>query len=114
MKQKFFSLCILAIILSACIALFFGGDYVVYILAYIFSFTFLFCYTVFGVLAISEKLVRTLIYALILAAQIVFDVLVLRGLLEGNGETYCLGQLIGILLIFIPFLVKQLRDFLNG
>lgn len=31
MKQKFFSLCILAIILSACIALFFGGDYLVYI-----------------------------------------------------------------------------------
>lgn len=108
MKRKLFSVCAFAIILLACTALFFGGDYVVYILAYIFSFVFLLCYTVFAASTILEKIVQTLTYALILAAQIVFDVLVLRNLLDGNIETYSLGKFLGIALIFIPFFVKQL------
>lgn len=108
MKRKLFSVCAFAIILLACTALFFGGDYVVYILAYIFSFVFLLCYTVFAASTILEKIVQTLTYALILAAQIVFNVLVLRNLLDGNIETYSLGKFLGIALIFIPFFVKQL------
>lgn len=108
MKRKLFSVCAFAIILLVCTALFFSGDYVVYILAYIFSFVFLLCYTIFAASTILEKIVQTFIYALIMAAQIVFDVLVLRTLLEGNIETYGLGKLLGIVLIFIPFFVKQL------
>ena len=108
MKQKIFSLCTFVIILLACTALFFSGDYVVYILAYIFSFIFLLCYTVFTASTILEKIVQTIIYGLIMAAQIVFDVLVIRILLEGNPETCILGKFLGIVLIFIPFLVKQL------
>lgn len=108
MKQKLFSVCTFVIILLACSALFFSGDYVVYILAYIFSFVFLLCYTIFAASTILEKIVQTLLYALIMAAQIVFDVLVLRSLLEGNADTYNLGKLLGIVIIFIPFLVKQL------
>ena len=108
MKQKIFSLCTFVIILLACTALFFSGYYVVYILAYIFSFIFLLCYTVFTASTILEKIVQTIIYGLIMAAQIVFDVLVIRILLEGNPETCILGKFLGIVLIFIPFLVKQL------
>lgn len=107
MKQKFFSVCVFIIILLASTALFFSGDYVVYILAYIFSFVFLLCYTVLMDSSILEKIVQTIIYALIMAAQIVFDVLVLRALLEGNAESYRIGKLTGILLIFVPFLVKK-------
>lgn len=103
MKQKIFFLCTFAIILLACTALLFSGDYVVYFLAYIFSFVFLLCYTVFADLTILEKIVQTFMYALIMAAQIVFDVLVLRDLLESDNEALRLGKLIGIMLIFIPF-----------
>lgn len=108
MKRKLFSICAFAILLLACSALFFSGDYVVYILAYIFSFVFLFCYTVFAASTILEKIAQTFIYALIMAAQIVFDVLVLRALLEGNTEADRLGKLLGIVMIFIPFLIKPL------
>lgn len=48
-----------------------------------------------------------MIYALILAAQIVFDALVLRVLLDGAAKVYFLGNLIGILIIFTPMLVKH-------
>lgn len=108
MKRKLLSISAFTIMLLACTALFFSGDYVVFILAYIFSFVFLLCYTVFAASTLLEKIVQTFIYALIMAAQIVFDVLVLRTLLEGASETFILGKLLGILLIFIPFFVKQL------
>lgn len=122
MKQKFFSVCAFIIILLACIPLFFSDDYVVYILIYIFSFVFLLCHTVFADSTILEKIVQTLFFALIMAAQIVFDVLVLRELIEGNADTCRLGKFIGILLIFIPFLIKQIlyktdrnkTDIING
>lgn len=107
MKQKFFSAFLFGIILLACIALFFGGNYVVYLLAYVFSFVFLLCYTVFSASRIIEKIVQGLVYALIMAAQIVLDVLVIRTLLEENREVCSLGKLLGILLIFIPFFVRQ-------
>lgn len=108
MNIKLFYVSAFATMLLACAALFFSGDYVVFILAYIFSFVFLLCYTVFAASTILEKIVQTFIYALIMAAQIVFDVLVLRTLLVGNTETYRLGKLLGILIIFIPFFVKQI------
>lgn len=104
MKQKLFSVCVCIILLFACIALFFSGNYIVYLLAYIFSFVFLLFHTAAADSALSEKIVRTLIYACIMAAQIVFDVLVLRTLLECS-DTYRFGNLLGILLIFIPFLL---------
>lgn len=109
MKQKIFSICAAAIILLACTALLFSsdGNYAVYILAYVFSFAFLLCYTVFTDSSILEKIAQGLIYALIMAAQIVFDVLVLRDFLESNDETSRLGKLIGILIIFIPFLIQK-------
>lgn len=107
MKQKFFSVGALAVILLACAALLFSGNYVVYLLAYIFSFVFLLCFTVFSASTLLEKAVQTFIYALIMASQIVFDALVLRTLLESNLGSCILGKLLGIVLIFIPFLVRQ-------
>lgn len=108
MKQNLFSIGASAIILLACTALFSSGNCAVYILAYVFTFVFLLCYTVFAASTILEKIVQSFIYALIMAVQIVFDVLVLGTLLEGNTEAYILGKLLGTLLIFIPFLIKQL------
>lgn len=108
MKQKLFSILTLGILLIACTALFFGGNYVVFILAYVFSFVFLLCHTIFSASAILEKIAQTIAYALIMAAQILFDTLVIRTLLEENGTISSLGKLFGILLIFIPFFVKQI------
>lgn len=107
MKQKLFPAFTWGIILLACIVLYLGGNYVVYILAYVFSFVFLLCYTVFSASRIIEKIVQGMVYALILAAQIVLDTLVIRTLLEENREICGLGKLLGILLIFIPFFVRQ-------
>lgn len=108
MKQKLFSILTLGIILLACTALFFSCNYVVFILAYVFSFVFLLCYAVFSSSTILEKIVQAIVYALIMVSQILFDTLVIRTLLKEINTICSLGKLLGILLIFIPFIVKQL------
>lgn len=108
MKQKLFSLLTFGIILLACMALFFSSSYVVFILIYVFSFVFLLCYAVFAASAIIEKIVQVIVYVLIMVSQILFDTLVIRALLEEDRTICSLGKVLGILLIFIPFFIKQL------
>lgn len=111
MTKKFLSMLMSAIIFLACIALFWSGNYVIYIVAYVFSFIFLLCYTVFSASNIFEKVIQTLVYALIMVVQILFDTLVIRTLLEEDTAIFSIGKLLGILLIFLPLLVKQLFFF---
>ncbi len=108
MKQKLFSILTLGIILLACTALYFSGNYVIFILAYVFAFVFLLCYAVFSASTIPEKIAQIIVYALIMVSQILFDTLVIRKLQTEYDTISRLGSLIGILLIFIPFFVKQL------
>lgn len=69
-------LLIIVILIGA--TLYRNGNYIVYMLTYIFSFVFLLCLTVFAASTVLEKIVQTIVYALILAAQILFAVLVMR------------------------------------
>lgn len=108
MKRHIFSMTLLlAIIALICAVLYWNGDYVVYMLTYIFSFLFLFCYVIFTASAIMEKIVQGIVYALILAAQILFAVLVIRPA-AGTGQAFVLYRLLGVLIIFVPFLVRQI------
>lgn len=90
-------------------ALYWSGSYVVYILAYSFSFVFLLCYTVFAPSAIGIKIVQGIVYALILAAQVLFAVLVMRPA-SGGGQLFALCRLLGVLMILVPFLIKRLWE----
>lgn len=104
MKKRMIPMGLLFImILLMCAALFLNGNYVVYILSYIFSFTFLFCYAVFSATTIWEKIAQTIVYALIMAVQILFAVLVIRP--SGNDE---LCRLLGAVFLFTPFLIRQI------
>lgn len=108
MKRRIFPMGLLLLIIALVgVALYWNGNYIVYILAYIFSFMFLLCYTVFAASAIKEKIAQVIIYALILAAQILFSVLVMRCAAD-NEQTFALYRLLGILIILIPFLVKKI------
>ncbi len=111
MKRNFFSILTFVIILLACTALFFCGNYVVFILAYVFSFVFLLCYAVFSASTILEKIAQVIVYALIMVSQILFDVFVVRTMLKESDTVCSLGKLLGILLIFIPFFMKQILFF---
>ena len=111
MSQKIFTIITLFILFLCCAALFLSGDYVVFILAYIFSFAFLFCYVVFSVSTIFEKIAQATVYALIMVSQILFDVFVIYPLLNEGTPICFLGNLLGLLLIFIPFYVKQIFFF---
>lgn len=108
MKQKLFSILTFGIILLACTALFFYANYVVFILAYVFSFVFLLCYAVFSESTILEKVAQVFIYALIMTSQILFDVMIIRTMLKESGMVCSLGKILGILLIFISFFIKQI------
>lgn len=108
MRRQFYYILAFAILLLTGAALYCTGSYVAYILSYVFSFAFLFCYTVFSESGISDKILQSLIYALILAAQILLDVLVIRVLLEESQDTCSLGKLLGVSLIFIPFIIRLL------
>ncbi len=113
MKQIVLTMLTLGILLFICGTLFVGGSYVVYLLVYVFSFVFLLWHTVFSVSAILDKIAQALVYALIMASQILFDIFVIRILLEGPQSFRIVGKLSGIFLIFIPFLIKQLFFFIQ-
>lgn len=98
---------LLAIIILICTALYWNGDYVVYMLTYIFAFVFLLCYAAFAASTITEKIAQVMVYALILAAQILFSVLVMRPTF-GTGQLFVLYRMLGVLIIFAPFLIRQI------
>lgn len=108
MKRKLLLLGLLsALLILTCAALYCSGDYVAYLLAYIFTFLFLLCRTVFSPLAPMEKLAQGLVYGLILAAQILFAVLILRPA-PHIAPVFFLYRILGVLMIFAPVLVRLL------
>lgn len=112
-KQIFPMAALLAIAALFGAVLYWNGNYIVYMLAYIFFFVLLLCGQVFLDASVLEKIVQVLVYALILAAQIVFAVLVIRPAAEG-GPSFAPCRLLGVLVIFIPFLLKQLWKARSG
>ena len=88
-------------------ALYWNGNYVVYILTYVFSFVLLLCHTGFSASSAAEKIAHAIAYTLILAAQIVFAVLVVRPA-AGSGPSCDLSRLPGVLIILVPVLVRQI------
>lgn len=94
------------ICLLICIVLYIGGSYPAYLLAYIFCFLILFLKTVFSDAAVKQKIGGIMILTVILAAQIMIVVLVIRQLIE-NAQTSQMGRLTGVGLIFIPFLFSN-------
>lgn len=108
MKKYIFSIgLLLAIVAFICAALYWSGNDIVYMFAYIFSFAFLSCYTIFSASTIMEKIVQVIIYALILAAQILFAIFMIRSVV-GTEQTIALCRLVGVLIVFVPFLVRQI------
>lgn len=107
MKKRTLSLILLLMIVIAVIALFLGGDYSSYNLVYIFSFIFLFFFTLFSSSTAVQKIITIVIYALIMVAQILVNTYLIRPL-EGPQIIYQLNRLLGVLLVFIPFLVERL------
>lgn len=108
MKQRILPLGLLLAVLACTGAALYGnGSYVVYILTYVFSFALLLCDAVFAASSAPEKLVRAIVYALLLAAQIVFAVLVVRPA-GGAGPVFDPYRLSGVLVTLVPFLVRQI------
>lgn len=104
MKKRVFTMgLLLLIVFLMCAVLFLYGNYIVYILSYVFCFAFLLCYAAFSASGIREKIAQIILYALIMALQILFAVLVIR--LSGNEE---LCRLLGVAFLFTPFLVRQI------
>lgn len=89
--------------------LYWNGNYVVCMLTYIFSFGFLLCCVVLAASAIPEKILQVIVYALILAAQILFAVLVMRPA-AGVGQFFAVYRLLAVLIVLVPFLVKRIWD----
>lgn len=106
MKQHTYLSILLPIIILACAALYWGGDYASYNLVYIFCFIFLLFFAVFSSSTIWQKVVQVVIYALIMVAQILINTYFIRPF-EENRLIYYLCRLLGLLIIFIPFLVER-------
>lgn len=108
MKKYNFSMGLLWVVVALlCAALYWNGNDIVYMLSYIFSFAFLFCYTIFSASTIKETIVQIVVYALILAAQILFVVFMMRSV-SGTEQTIALCRLVGVLIVFVPFLVRRI------
>lgn len=107
MKHRILSLVLLAIAVLISVALYYSGNYVIYMLTYIFSFVFLLCGTIYAAPSIPEKILKSIVHALILAAQILLAVLVIRPA-SITGQFLALYRLMGVLVIFVPFAVYHL------
>lgn len=107
MKQKFSSMLILAFLLLYLSSLFWSSTYIIFILAYVFVFVFLICHAAITASTILEKIAQMIVYGLVMVAQILFDVFVVRTMLNVYGMVCNLGKILGIGLIFIPFFVKR-------
>lgn len=107
MKKRNFSIVLLLLIVFLmCAALYWNGNYVVYILMYILGFGFLLCHTVFSSSVIWQKIAQIIVYALIMVMQILFAALVIRPSANG-GFIFNLCRLLGVMFLFIPLLVRQ-------
>lgn len=92
------------ILIMAVAALQMCEDYGTYNLVYSFSFVFIAVYGICAPSTIPSKVVQTLLYGLILAAQILFNVLVIRE--SAGGPAWDMCRLLGVLAICVPFLVR--------
>ena len=86
MRRRGFTLLLYGSVFLSCMLLFFSGSYVNFILAYVFSFVFLFLYTIFSASKILEKIVQVTLYALIMVVQILLVTLVFSPLFESGGK----------------------------
>lgn len=107
MKARIFQMGLLAATMALIgAALYRNGSYVVYMLTYIFFFVFLLCSTVPAASATRKKVVQVIVYALILAAQILFAVLIIRPASDiEQGVDLC--RLSGVMITLVPFLIKS-------
>lgn len=104
MKKFFTFLPVPVMFVLAAGALYLCKDYGTYNLVYIFSFIFIAVYAVCAPSSLVSKAVQVITYGLILAAQILFNVLVIR---EAGGrpeDDMC--RLLGVLAVCVPFLVR--------
>ncbi len=97
---------LLIIVILIGVALYGSGNDIVYMFSYIFSFVFLLCLTVFAASTVLEKIEQTIVYALILAAQILFAVLVMHPA-NGTEQLFDLYRLLGVLIVLAPFLIRH-------
>lgn len=102
---------ILIIVGIACAVSFCSGSYRVFSAVYIACFLFLFACTVISYSSLSEKIVQSVILALITVSQIVINSLVIRPM-EGDVRAVYLSRLLGAAFIFLPFLSE--RIFFHG
>lgn len=105
MKKILNALLLIIIIALFGVIMFLCGDYTFYNLVYIFSFLFIVCYAIFIPSKILAKIVQVIVYALIMASQILFNTLIIRTL-DGDEEIYNICRLLGVLIVFVPCMVQ--------
>lgn len=105
-KQIFGNTSLFLILTLLCAALYFHGDYVSYILSYVFVFIFFLCYIIFTPATQWEKATQITIYGLILAAQIVFTILFIHS--DEDYIVMALYRFLGSIFLLAVFPVRQL------
>ncbi|MCI8327621.1 MAG: hypothetical protein HFI37_07575 [Lachnospiraceae bacterium] len=107
MKKRILSVgMLLVLLLLLGTTLYWNGNYVIYIISYICCFTFLLYSSVFVAPANWEKIVQLVIYTVVVVAQILFAVLIIRPSFS-RGFIFDSGRLLGIMLLFTPFQIRQ-------
>lgn len=104
MKKIFTFLIAVVMLVLAAVALYLCEDYGTYNLVYIFCFVFIAAYGICAPSTIASKVAQVFIYGIILAAQILFNVLVIRS--AASGPAYDLCRFLGVLAASVPFLVR--------
>ena len=104
MKKLVTFLMTIIMIFSGGVTLYMCKNYTAYNLMYIFCFVFIAFYAVFTPSTILSKMVQVILYALIMAAQIVFNTLVIRSMVYDIAYDLC--RIWGVCIVAVPFIVR--------
>lgn len=107
MKKRIFSMGMLQIVFRMCMALYWNGNYVVYMLTYIFGFVLILCHVIFSAATIWEKIAQTSVYSLIMAIQILFAIFVIRPS-DNEGVIFDLCRLLGVAFLLASYWAGQI------
>lgn len=107
MKKRIFSMGMLLIVFRMCMALYWNGNYVVYMLTYIFGFVLILCHVIFSAATIWEKIAQTIVYSLIMAIQILFAIFVIRPS-DNEGVIFDLCRLLGDAFLLASYWARQI------
>lgn len=106
MNKNFFNIIIVGLNLLVATLLVYIGTLTSFILIYIFVFIFIMLFTTFSSSTILQKIIKIIVFAIVLVSQILLNVYIVDKFLDIRIIIY-FARLFAVILIYIPFIIER-------